>query len=146
MLERNSAAGVGAEDEAWSVAHNDTLIPAEYQDQRQRSQLDPEKRLMLAILRDAVACYRRNAGTQLGKRRRLFLEVETWIEDHRSDCLFSFRNICDTLGIDPDYLTRGLFHAWDPHVERPEIGQLRLDASSRRRTGRKRRKRRRLGG
>lgn len=137
---------VGTEEEAWSAAHDDTLIPAEYQDQRQRSQLDPERRLMLAILQDAVACYRRNAGTQLGKGRRLFLEVETWIKDHRSDRLFSFGNVCDTLGIDPDYLTRGLFCEWDPDVEGPEIGQLRLDASSRRRTGRKRRERRRLRG
>ena len=138
MREESTAKQFGSEEDFWSTTNdNDTLIAAEYRDQQRRSQLDPEKRLMLAILQDAVACYMRNSGVRSGKGRRLFLEVETWIKDQANEGLFSFHNICDTLGIDPDYLTRGLFREWNPGLELPEIGHLRLESSSRRRPRRR---------
>lgn len=140
MREENTVRQIAGEEEGQTLTfHDDTLVQAEYQDQLRRSQLDPEKRLMLAILQDAVVCYRRNSATQLGKRRQLFLEAENWIKDQQSDYLFSFNNICETLGINPDYLMRGLFRAWDPDIQLPEIGHLRLETSSRRRSRRKRR-------
>jgi len=136
MLEQNAA----HEDDGWSAtSHNDTLMQAEYLDDLRHSQLDPEKRLMLAILQDAVACYRRNSGMQLGKRRQLFLEVENWIKDQdNDDALFSFTNVCETLGIDPDYLSRGLCREWDPDAHVPGIRYLRLETRSQRRSRRKR--------
>lgn len=135
MLEENAV----RENDSWSATlHNDTLMQAECMDDLRRSQLDPEKRLMLAILQDAVACYRRNTNTRLGKRRRLFLEVEDWIRDREDDSLFSFANICETLGISPDYLTRGLRREGDPDGQVPGIRYLRLETSSRRRSRRKR--------
>jgi len=136
MLEQNAV----HEDDAWSAAsHNDTLMQAEYLDDLRRSQLDPEKRLMLAILQDAVACYRRYSGTQPGKRRKLFVDVENWVNDRQNDSLFSFTNVCETLGINPDYVSRGLCREWDSNAHVPEIRYLRLETSSRRRPRRKRR-------
>ena len=140
MLKENTVRQIAGEEDLGSVTfHDDTLIQAEYHDQLRRSQLGPEKRLMLAILQDAVVCYRRNAAAQLGKRRQLFLEVENWIKNRESDYLFSFHNICETLGINPDYLIHGLSRARDPEVQLPEIRHLRLEASSQRRPRRKRR-------
>jgi hypothetical protein len=130
MLQENAVRQIAGEEGLGSVTfHDDTLIQAQYQDQLRRSQIDPEKRLMLAILQDAVVCYRRNSGAQLGKRRQLFLEVENWIENQESDYLFSFNNICETLGINPDYLMRGLSTGRDRDVQL-EIGHLRLETSS----------------
>lgn len=134
MLEENAV----PENDSWSaLLHHDTLLQAEYMDDLRRSQLDPEKRLMLAILQDSVACYRRNMSTRLGKRRRLFQEVESWIEDSEDDSLFSFANICETLGINPDYLRRGLCRESDSDALVPGIRYLRLETSSRRRSRRK---------
>jgi hypothetical protein len=135
MLEENAV----REDDSWSATlHNDTLMQAEYMEDLRRSQPDPEKRLMLAIMQDAVAYYRRNTGKQLGKRRRIFLEVENWIKDRENDSLFSFTNICETLGIDPDYLARGLCCEPASGASVPGIRYLRLESSSRRRSRRRR--------
>jgi hypothetical protein len=44
-----------------------------------------------------------------GKRRRLFFgEVDVWLHDRRDDGLFSFENICDTLGISSSRLRSAL--------------------------------------
>jgi hypothetical protein len=59
-----------------------------------------ERRLMAAILTDAVECFRKNLGAGTRRRRRLFQEAEHWILAEDDDWVFSFRNICDTLGVD----------------------------------------------
>jgi hypothetical protein len=37
-----------------------------------------------------------------------FAEAEAWILETDSEWIFSFINCCEVLGIDPDYLRRGL--------------------------------------
>jgi hypothetical protein len=85
----------------------DVLLPVQYFDLlRRKAPLDPERRLMWAVLEDAVDCYRKNVGG--AKPKRDFDEVESWILDPDGDWFFSFENICATLGIDADYLRCGL--------------------------------------
>jgi hypothetical protein len=87
----------------------DTLLPDQYLDTQQRTTfLEPEKRLMLAVLDDAVNCYRENLFSQRGKDRRLFDEAEEWILTRGGDRAFSFDNVCESLGLNPEYLRRGL--------------------------------------
>ncbi len=65
----------------------------------------PEKRLMLAVLLDAIIQLRRPGSTGAA-------EAAAWIRSGGpSDEPFSFRAVCEALGIDPGYLTRGV-HAW----------------------------------
>ena len=86
----------------------DTLLPSQYFDRfRRRSQLDGERRLMLAVLEDAVDMYRKHCGTQ-GRNRGLFLDAEAWIDDDDRTWMFSFLNLCDVLDLDGEYLRRGL--------------------------------------
>jgi hypothetical protein len=86
----------------------DTLLPSQYFDRfRRRSQLDGERRLMLAVLEDAVDMYRKHCGTQ-GRNRALFLDAEAWIDDDDRTWMFSFLNLCDVLDLDGEYLRRGL--------------------------------------
>jgi len=86
----------------------DTLLPSQYFDRfRRRSQLDGERRLMLAVLEDAVDMYRKHCGTQ-GRNRTLFLDAEAWIDDDDRTWMFSFLNLCDVLDLDGEYLRRGL--------------------------------------
>ena len=86
----------------------DTLLPSQYHERfRRRSQLDGERRLMLAVLEDAVDMYRKHCGSQ-GRNRQLFLDAEEWIDDDDRAWVFSFLNLCDILELDGEYLRRGL--------------------------------------
>lgn len=55
---------------------------------------------MVAILADAVDCYHKHFQARTSKRRRLFMEAERWILSDDCNWVFSFRNICDVLGVD----------------------------------------------
>ena len=70
--------------------------------------LQGERRLMLAVLEDAVDCYRRGRGAHDPVTRRLFNETRAWLESTDRRATFSFASICDVLDIDADYLRRGL--------------------------------------
>lgn len=86
-----------------------TVLPAQYFDSlRRRTEFDGERRLMLAILEDAVDCYRKHVAARDHRARQLFTEAESWIESEDSSWLFSFQNICDVLGFESDYLRNGL--------------------------------------
>jgi hypothetical protein len=90
----------------------DTLLPSQFFDRvRRRTEHDGERRLMIAVLEDAVDVYRKQAGSKDPRGQQLFQEAEAWIEDADRTWLFSFQNICDVLDIDAGYLRRGL-HAW----------------------------------
>ena len=69
---------------------------------------------MLAVLEDAVDCYRRGVLARDPTTRLLFDETRAWLEstDHRA--IFSFESICDVLDIDPDYLRRCLREQREP--------------------------------
>src|SRR5437763_13035087 len=87
----------------------DTLLPSQYFDRmRRRSEHDGERRLMIAVLEDAVDVYRKQVDAKDPRGQQLFQEAEVWIEDSDRSWLFSFQNICDVLDIDADYLRRGL--------------------------------------
>ncbi len=68
----------------------------------------PEKRLMLAVLQDAVATLFKHAGSARSGPRRLVGEVEQWISVRNSDWPFSFENICAVLNLDAAALREGL--------------------------------------
>lgn len=65
----------------------------------------PEKRLMLAVLLDAVECYQKHARDET---HNLFRDIEEWIIADDRQWLFSFVNICEAVDIDPKYLRNGL--------------------------------------
>jgi len=71
----------------------------------------PEKRLMLAVLEEAVAAYQKLSCATTPLARREFLEAQSWIESDETRWPFSFRNICEALGLDGDSVREGL-RAW----------------------------------
>jgi hypothetical protein len=74
----------------------------------------PERRLMVAVLTDAIECFQKNLSASNSRRRRLFIEAEMWIRSEDITWPFSFRNICDILGVDADAL-RERTEAWKQH-------------------------------
>ena len=66
--------------------------------------LEGEKRLMIAILKDAVECLEKYRGAGSGTGCIQYQNAIEWVEDTGTDWLFSFTNICDLLGFDPHYV------------------------------------------
>lgn len=70
--------------------------------------LEGEKRLMLAVLEDAVDCYKKCAFTRDPRGQKLFNETCRWVASNDSRWLYSFYNICHELSLDPSYIRKGL--------------------------------------
>ena len=98
-------------DRSFGLFEPDALLPAQfYAAFRGGSAVRGEKRLMLAVLEDALDCYQKYAFARDGQGRQLFAEACDWIGSESRDWFFSFENICETLEITPEYLRRGLEH------------------------------------
>ncbi len=96
-------------DRSFGLFEPDALLPAQfYAAFRGGSAVRGEKRLMLAVLEDALDCYQKYAFARDVHGRQLFDESHDWITSSNRAWFFSFENICETLGINPEYLRRGL--------------------------------------
>lgn len=97
------------DDKVLAVFQPDILISAQYlATYRGRFHLNPEQVLMLAVLEDAIICFQDHVAATCKRKRLLHLEAEQWILDQDKSYLFSFENICDSLGFEPAYLRQGL--------------------------------------
>jgi hypothetical protein len=102
-------ASVRFEERAASLFQPDTLLPAQYFEAlRNRAYLEPEKRLMLAVLEEGVACFQKYVSARDSRGTKMFREAEDWILEKKGDWLFSFENICEVLGFSPQYVRQGL--------------------------------------
>lgn len=84
----------------------------------------PEKRLMFAVLLDAISQLRQRQSTRA-------VEAEEWIRDERDDGVFSFSNVCSVLGFEPQSLANGLLAKNSPIATRaplrhPRTSRLRV--------------------
>ena len=102
-------ASLGVEEKMGSLFQPDTLLPAQYFDTfRRKANSEPEKKLMLAILEDAIDCFQKYIFARDGRGKGIFREAEDWILEENSDLLFSFENIWEVLGFNPKYVRKGL--------------------------------------
>ena len=67
-----------------------------------------EERLMLAVLENAVEYFQKYVLARKPKGKQLFQEAEEWFLDKENEALYSFENICETLGLHPDPIRKGL--------------------------------------
>ena len=105
----------------------DTVAPEQFYANVRRNHFgDPERRLMAAILEDAVSCLSRNPRCCAGRQRKYFEEAREWINSkEEQDWIFSFSNVCETLGFNPDYLRGGL-NRWTALAREDGLSGLRL--------------------
>ncbi|MBM4262394.1 MAG: hypothetical protein FJ145_13315 [Deltaproteobacteria bacterium] len=96
--------------EAFTIAENDSLAPYEFYATFKRSHYaEPEKRLMAALLEDAVTCLTFNQPRYSRRQQKEFAAAHAWVNAQEDgDWVFSFVNVCETLGMDPSYLRGGL--------------------------------------
>lgn len=108
-MEQTTHATHAFDERASGVFQPDTMLASQYFDRiKRRVEHDPERRLMFAVLEDAVQVCLKNAGTEDPRRRELLSEAEDWIADRDASWLYAFENICLVLDLEPDYIRRGL--------------------------------------
>ncbi len=109
MIELDTASGSpsgGTSD--GSDPFGDALRPEFFAAFRRSGTLGPERLLMLAVLENAVTCYRRYARTHGAEARRWFQEADEWLHSDDRTGLYAFETICDALDIHPDWVRRNL--------------------------------------
>lgn len=74
-----------------------------------------ERALMRAVLEDAIRCLG-GAGGPMRLRPSLAAEARRWVTDGDRHWPYSFENICDALGFEPDHVRVRLLHR-TPEVE-----------------------------
>lgn len=68
----------------------------------------PERALMTALLFDGVQSYLAYAFARNDSQKGRYKEAFKWIQTDEGEYVFSFENVCEALGIDPNALRFGL--------------------------------------
>lgn len=85
------------------------LMPSQYFDLiGRRTMLDGEKKLLFAVLEDAIRVYVLNMNTRSATGRREFEEVCNWVNTRGNQDLFAFDALCEVFGIAPEALRQQL--------------------------------------
>jgi hypothetical protein len=98
-----------AEERLNEIFEPDILLPIQYFASLQRKKYRcGEHRLLVAILQDAVECFQKHIHARDSKRRQLYVDAEVWICAEEDEGPFSFNNIGELLGMNPEYIRTGL--------------------------------------
>ena len=76
----------------------------------------PERRLLAAVLRDAIDCYLRHCCAKNRHRKRSFREAEEWFFGSSGEDVFSLESVCGILNIDPSYVRKSLLRRKDKEL------------------------------
>lgn len=96
-MENRAPVRVFAEDMTVTCKYWETVMRKNY--------FQPEKELMLAVLKDTLITYKKRVSHS---GNALFKETETWFFDRDRDRLFSFETICAVLGLSPGKIRQNL--------------------------------------
>ena len=109
------------------ILEPDIFLPSQFYGSAGLSRkLEGEKRLMIAVLKDAVECLEKYRGSRTSIGQIQYQSAIEWVEDIDTEWLFSFNNICDLLGFDPEYLREVLLKRENRYVKRERVRVLSL--------------------
>lgn len=89
-----------------SARHAQIVLPAQYFSTQ--TPHIPERRLMAAVLQDALDCVGKYRLADNVRGRRLFWEAKRWFLNEAVDWPFSFEHICEVLSLDSNAVRRSL--------------------------------------
>jgi hypothetical protein len=110
---------------------NDEIIQGVYK----KNIREGEERLILAVLESAVEDFQKYVLARNPRGKQLFQEVEEWFLDNDSEEVFSFQGICQTLGLHPEPIRKGLMvwkeaklklNSADEHAGHPKLPRSRV--------------------
>ena len=119
-------------DESAHIRHNGSsfcdltgahaVLPCQFFDPvRERKSLQAERRLMLAVLEDAINCLQIRKRRH-GIKKELYEETVDWLKSEDDEDVFSFQNICEVLDIDASKLRSKLLRRIGEKRSRPSSG------------------------
>jgi len=92
----------------WSgVLREDSLspehvLPVQFQDSlRRKKAISPEVALVIAILERAMLDLREHRYARRRREQRLYMNAYAWVASEDRRWPYSYRNLCETLGMDP---------------------------------------------
>jgi hypothetical protein len=87
------------------------VMPSQFFGRQRCSQSEGERRLMLAVVEEAINCYCKTSFARDAHRVKLHQGAESWLFSEDRSWFFSFANICDVLSLDADCL-RDTLRQW----------------------------------
>ena len=106
-----------------SVFEPDVVLPGQFFAGLESGLRGGERRLMAAVLSDGIEAY----IAQCASLRALAVEAESdaweWVHTRDYSYVFSFDNVCESLGINADYLRLGLTRYVEAIRQRRASGQ-----------------------
>ena len=119
----SNAATVYSPDAVSNVFEPDFMLPSQFLVPDEQGLTGGERRLMAALLSDGIEAYiahlisprasygvsgdkAESAGAFAGNRGRC--DAQEWVDTVDESYVFSFDNVCESLGINPHYLRLGL--------------------------------------
>lgn len=102
---------------------DDTLLPSQYWTAGSDPRCEPEKRLMAAVLEDAVELVVNGPHHGAAERSAAVEEAEDWFASNDRRRPFAFAAICDVLDLDPGQVRQFLLalRARRSHFRRPRL-------------------------
>lgn len=92
-----------------SLLQPECLLPTQYNGLvRKRPPEAGERRLLLAVLKDALRTYLKSMDGRTANARRDFEETGFWFYAPNQEGLFAYEHLCETLGIHPEPLRQWL--------------------------------------
>ncbi|HKN01234.1 MAG TPA: hypothetical protein VJX23_12015 [Candidatus Binataceae bacterium] len=105
-------------DDLPSIFQGIGIMPAQYGNMcRKKLPAEGERKLLFAVLEDAIRCYLKNHDRgQTARNDPDFIEAAEWLSSDEESAPFSYIRVCEALGINPDRLRTGI----DSHTGRLE--------------------------
>ena len=100
----------------YGILEADTLIASQLLPPRSALP-EPERSLMVAVFEDAVRCFLNHCRATDRTERALYQSARRWIGSLERSGLYGFENVCEMLGLAPDYTRRQLCKRRDERRE-----------------------------
>jgi hypothetical protein len=81
---------------------NEIILPSQFWEVRDDMRFEPEKKLMVAVLEEALATILGSGEAPSEARRQVAQEAWHWFASDDRSGPFTFATICDVLGLDAD--------------------------------------------
>jgi hypothetical protein len=81
---------------------NEIVLPSQFWDARDDLRFEPEKKLMVAVLEEALATILSSSDRRSEARRQVEEEAWRWFESDDRTGPFNFGTICDVLGLNAE--------------------------------------------
>lgn len=96
-------------DSLGSFLEPDIMLPSQLLCPEEEGLDAGERKLMAAILSDGIEAYIHQSLNSETQKSRVRQEIIDWVENEDTEYIFSFDNVSESLGINPQYLRLGLY-------------------------------------